>query len=316
MSLTKEQYDELCMFRNVHWDNCTKCEKHFAFGDNETIGYLMDGSKSVVCEDCSKYIVGDNYHAVYLPKDYDIPPENAILWRYIDFTKFVSLLESKSLFFTRSDKFEDPFEGARGYASQEKKAYEGHRKIISLEVRSEHCGDKDYDEKKIEEEVDRRIIQAKKKFQLNREHFFISCWHENDSESEAMWKLYTSPSKQGVAIQTTVGKLIKSIDNCFMPQIGRVKYISYAEPLKPNSVPFWYKRDSFSYEKEIRLILEVMDKYDYGIPVPINLDTMIENIYVSPLADKWFFELVKNVVLKYGINKKINFSHLNKEPLF
>jgi len=33
------------------------------------------------------------------------------LWRYMDFTKFMSLLETKSLWFNRSDRFDDPFEG-------------------------------------------------------------------------------------------------------------------------------------------------------------------------------------------------------------
>ena len=34
------------------------------------------------------------------------------LWRYIDFNKFKLLLETKSLFFCRADKFSDPFEGS------------------------------------------------------------------------------------------------------------------------------------------------------------------------------------------------------------
>ena len=40
------------------------------------------------------------------------PPPDAVLWRYMDFTKFVSLLEKQALFFARADKLEDdPFEG-------------------------------------------------------------------------------------------------------------------------------------------------------------------------------------------------------------
>ena len=29
------------------------------------------------------------------------PPDDAVLWRYMDFTKFMSILAEKSLFFTR-----------------------------------------------------------------------------------------------------------------------------------------------------------------------------------------------------------------------
>jgi hypothetical protein len=33
--------------------------------------------------------------------------ENAKIWRYMDFTKFVSLLDTKSLYFTRVDRLGD-----------------------------------------------------------------------------------------------------------------------------------------------------------------------------------------------------------------
>lgn len=46
-------------------------------------------------------------HPVFNP-----PSDDAVLWRYMDFTKFVSLLEKSALFFARADKLGDPFEGA------------------------------------------------------------------------------------------------------------------------------------------------------------------------------------------------------------
>lgn len=33
------------------------------------------------------------------------------VWRYMDFTKFVSLLDKRELWFTRADELNDPFEG-------------------------------------------------------------------------------------------------------------------------------------------------------------------------------------------------------------
>lgn len=41
------------------------------------------------------------------PKDLNVP-----IWRYMDFTKFVDLLDTKTLFFTRADRFDDQFEGS------------------------------------------------------------------------------------------------------------------------------------------------------------------------------------------------------------
>jgi hypothetical protein len=37
---------------------------------------------------------------------------DAVIWRYVDFAKLVSLLESQSLHLARADVFDDPFEGS------------------------------------------------------------------------------------------------------------------------------------------------------------------------------------------------------------
>ena len=62
----------------------------------------------------------------------------------------------------------------------------------------------------------------------------INCWHKNEHESVAMWKLYSSWS-EGVAIQTTVSKL-KRIDERADYVIGRVRYLDY-EKKEPPPVP-------------------------------------------------------------------------------
>jgi hypothetical protein len=38
--------------------------------------------------------------------------EDLVIWRYMDFTKFVALLEARSLFFVRVAHLDDPFEGS------------------------------------------------------------------------------------------------------------------------------------------------------------------------------------------------------------
>src|SRR5437016_265363 len=48
------------------------------------------------------------------------PPENAdiTIWRYMDFTKFVAMLEKRGLFFTRACYLDDPFEGSYSRANE------------------------------------------------------------------------------------------------------------------------------------------------------------------------------------------------------
>ena len=49
------------------------------------------------------YITSPN---IKLPEDPD-----TIVWKYLDLSKFLDLLLSKKLFMSRSDKFEDQYEG-------------------------------------------------------------------------------------------------------------------------------------------------------------------------------------------------------------
>jgi hypothetical protein len=36
------------------------------------------------------------------------PPDDAVLWRYLDFAKFLDMLERRVLWFAGADTFEDP----------------------------------------------------------------------------------------------------------------------------------------------------------------------------------------------------------------
>ena len=80
----------------------------------------------------------------------------------------------------------------------------------------------------------------------------------------------------------------------------------------------WYKRKSFEHEKEVRIV-QVRDDAPpscLGVSVPVDLDVLIENIYVSPLAQPWFEDLANDILAKYGINKKVILSQLNREVFY
>src|SRR5438105_7285171 len=96
----------------------------------------------------------DNGHEAVFP-----PKTNRTLWRYTDLTKLLSLLESRQLFFTRSDQFEDPYEGALSGAS-----------VALLRREAEQAG--------MTEPVE-MMIQHSARF---RESMFISCWNASDHE--------------------------------------------------------------------------------------------------------------------------------------
>lgn len=53
------------------------------------------------------------------------------------------------------------------------------------------------------------VLQALEQVQA-QDWMYISCWHMNEYESAAMWKLYAK-SSDAIAIQTTFQKLCESI---------------------------------------------------------------------------------------------------------
>ena len=98
------------------------------------------------------------------------PLDNSIkIWRFMDFTKFVSLITKNALFFSRADKLGDPFEGSWPRNSIEKRP-----EILGTGV-----------DKVVAKEISNNYGQYSKKLIT---HAAINCWHANKYESAAMWK--------------------------------------------------------------------------------------------------------------------------------
>ncbi|MBX8942483.1 hypothetical protein [Lysinibacillus sp. K60] len=242
---------------------------------------------------------------------FNVPEKSKKIWRYMDFTKFIDLLESNSLFLTRTDRFNDKFEGS--YPSSNRRL----RKEVYLK---EENG-----------ELMLNAVELLDGFvNWSRPFTFINCWHLNEYESAGMWDLYLK-SNEGIAIQSNVGRLIESLnDTPEVVYLGKVDYIDFKNDWMPEGnmfYPFLHKRKSFEHEKEIRLVhqdLPVEDKkgfdysaeptHQYGKSIKVDINTLIENIYVSPEAPFWFYELTKKLVEKYNLNKNVFQSELSELP--
>jgi hypothetical protein len=201
----------------------------------------------------------------------------AVLWRFMDFTKYVSMLHRGALFFSRADQMPDPFEGHRP-----RRSYSSHR-------------------------------GARERERL-RQQVFLSCWHQNDHESAAMWRIYLS-SEHGVAIRTRTSRLESSLSTgegeLF---IGTVRYLDYDREHLPRAhelEPFFCKRKQYDYEREVRVLwLNDAASDPTGLYLPVDLEQLIEEVIISPVAEEWFDELVRSVTEKYGLKLSIADSSL------
>ena len=311
-------------FYITHRNQCTICGKEFCNGEDSFLGHLDDGALAHACKGCSTKMKDAKVYLNGGKSCYKIPEPSAKLWRYMDLAKFLSLLDESSLYFTRIDHFNDPYEGALGVSTNEDAwiKMEMQRRAPFVNLKEFKDGENDSEREKKEFDEYRRKIR---KWCLNN---YISCWHLSENESEAMWQLYSRDTQQGIAIQTTFERLYQALPIIANCNFGMVNYIDYSEYNNGTSGKYfhmfdapWYKRLSFAHEKEFRVISEsddlsmLTDAHDLLMPVDLNL--LIEKIYFSPNAKKWFVKLVSNIVReKYALYCPMLQSNLNKAPFY
>jgi pyridoxine/pyridoxamine 5'-phosphate oxidase len=256
-----------------------------------------------------------------------IPLEShAIIWRYMDIAKYESLLDRKALFFCRADKFSDPFEGTllkkeadnRLFAAKENAKFSN--KLFDEERAKKNIEDLSY----LHKSFKRGII--------------INCWHINNNESDAMWRLYLKDN-EGVAIQSTKKRILETIEKAKETiEFSKVRYLDYDNDIwyhpedyphiKYNLIiPFMHKRIEFYHEQEFRLYHEVQEAIDNenywdtqenhkGKFIEINLTTLVEKILFPPTIDNKTVEKIVNLTTEKGFNFKFEKSKLQNEPYY
>ena len=172
----------------------------------------------------------------------------------------------------------------------------------------------------------RKISQNNPKFldyyKTHREKVVVSSWHINEYESYAMWQIFTQ-NNEGLAIQSTIGRIQEALasEKKYEQYIGAVNYIDYKKEFIPFDdvfFPFLFKRKSFQYEGEVR-ILSDLTNYNQsikdGLKIDIDINKMIEKIYIHPKSENWYKNLVFQLMEQLGFNFTIEKSDLESDIL-
>lgn len=222
----------------------------------------------------------------------------------MDLPKFVWLLTQNKLAMPRLDRLADQHEGSLTPKTLEwiDRFLRTHKAKDGIEVISDS-------------------------FRKSRKTTFVSCWHANEHESEAMWRLYCGDSS-GVALQTTYSHLIQAITSELDVYIGCVKYIDYDSEWFPEAnmyAPAMHKRIAFAHEREVRLVsspsrLRLLAEADIptSLTIPWNCEALVEQVHVSPYAPEYFYEAVQSVIRSIApdLESKLKWSYMKAAPVF
>jgi hypothetical protein len=223
-----------------------------------------------------------------LKKDqkFETPPWNTIIWRYMSFEKFLDIIIEDHLFFTNVAQMTD------------KNECEIPRKNHDLLWRQDH----------------RMCVRMWNDFNDLKRGTFINCWIMNRFESYALWKIYLSGSKTGVAIKTNVKNLVTAINENSNPNVeriylGKVNYSDFIKDELTISKLVTTKNHYYNFENEVRLIIlkdqeikqETSHQYEEmkdGLHINLDPTVLIDEIYLSPFCGAYFQNIFESTIHK------------------
>jgi hypothetical protein len=223
-----------------------------------------------------------------------VPESDAKIWRYMTLERLYELLKTGCLYFCEINALRtaDPYEGS--YYACKLLSQVDAQKAERFAKRAKSCGPA----------------------------FAVNCWHVNESECMAMWRIYAKEDK-GVAIQSTLGRMVESIqgvaDNIY---IGPITYTDTPVPHPTGAegdlfMTCMTKRKCFEFERELRAFVwesRQLARTDNGSAlVPVDLSKLIQCIYTSPTS-RTMVEIVKSLVKEMQPDVRVVASTILSEP--
>jgi hypothetical protein len=233
----------------------------------------------------------------------ETPPDDTVLWRYLDLLRFMEIIQRRKLWFSSASKFEDPLEGTwtDGELNQVNELYG-------------------------REEAKAWLSGSLKE----RAAIYVNCWRQGSNESMAMWDIY-GKNGASVAIKSTVGLLKKALTNERNDiHIARVQYVDPRRLSMANGPLMLCSRKSSSYEheNEVRVLVfgrcyidqqgrSLITGGDFdpatlpsGIEIDFEPHRFITEAVVGPREQARMHRLIEDVLNRYDARIKITDSRL------
>lgn len=236
------------------------------------------------------------------------PTKETLIWRYIGLDKFLDLLLTSTIKFSRASIATD-------------------RNEISWILEN----------LKRNPDFEKHSEGAKLFIESLRRTTYISCWVENKDESKSFWASYLDLNKQGVAIKTTVGDFIDSVDwNGKGFDYQKIAYRSdfTIEEIQSQIIAVNTKNPAYKDENEIRFSIsglnELSTPFDSIEKIQenfrqsnnlgnvlsrkVDLSNLISELVISPYCSPWQREIIVRLIQDYqpGISSRITESTIKE----
>ena len=233
-----------------------------------------------------------------------------IVWRYLTFSKFISMLAFNALWFPKLKVLQDNFEG-----TLPQMAYQT--------IQNSHGKWEKHFPLEQHEQIDN---MTNDNIDDGKELTLVNCWFYSPKECNKMWEEYVA-STEGVAIKSTVNKLATYIGvEPEFSYLGQVKYVDFATYDQSGYLSnqaterAFLKSEHLAHEKEIRITtlsiktpscvsmegkpyaqneLEGKKSNNFendGLYIQIMFSKLVDEVVLAPNASKWFELTVKRII--------------------
>jgi hypothetical protein len=229
---------------------------------------------------------------------------SSVLWKYLDLHRFIYLITQEKFFFSRLDRFEDPFEGIATRLIRQESHFS--------ELRGKYK--KSHDLVHFKEAVSAQRLQ------------YVNCWFAGERESMAMWNLHSEPDSVALkadfktlsnALKKPFREFIKENAGNYSVVCCSVHYLELnpfneKAPAKKYHYSALKKDKSFEYEKEYRFLIVAKHsaKRKAFISIPVDLEQLDLTVISHPNIEDWEFRNLEKLIELSG--KKIR---LQRSPI-
>ncbi len=248
------------------------------------------------------------------------------IYRYLTIPKLFSMLSFGALWFPKLRILQDQFEGGLTVPTE----------VLMRQKNEEIKGF--FNTPDAHQQIDN---WPNKNVEDGRELTLVNCWFLGPDESLAMWDEYVGSKTEGVAVKSTIGRLIQNVATMKeVSEIGKIKYVDFSKhemglyEAHQACERAFIKDLKYSHEREVRISTmsfkhpycvdmkgrqftpeecsgKNMNNFDQdGLYILINLSGLASSIIMSPYSSDWCKNTVSRVLELSKLNIPIERSKL------